>query len=675
MKLHIDIETFCDLDLQSRPGKPGVGVYKYAQHPSFKIILFAYRWNDGPVNVIDCHNDEYPGESIPPDVWRAMTEDRDDVQIWAHNANFEYVCISTYYKIKLHPHRWYCTMVAAAYLGLPLGLDSVGKVLHLTEQKDAKGKALINFFCMPNKSRKKSDNGAIIINTPEDHPEKWELFKEYNAQDVRVECEIENYVAKFPAIPQFERDYWLQDQHINSVGITVDRNFISAAIQTNAAQLAAIHQEIKDCTGVSNPDSLPQLKAWFKAQDCPITSLNKEYLAEAIKEELLPEHILHVLKLRQLGSRTSTSKYNAMAIMCCEDGRVRGIIQHYGANRTGRAAGRGVQPQNMKKTVSNADTRKKAPHLIDDALVIGKRAINLGVAGLLYDDVPGIISKLVRTSFIAALGKSLVVSDFSAIEGRVLPWIAGEEWVLDVFRTHGKIYEANAANMFNVPIESITKGSDLRAKGKVATLALGYQGWSGALITMGALREGLTEEELPGIAKAWRKANPRIVKLWGRLEDVAKHVIKRKTRYVLKGPYCDLIFSYEKGYMFIELPSGRRLAYYGAHLGSDGSIRYYGLDQVKKVWRREETYGGKLAENITQAIARDILYDAMYRMKDIDILEILLHIHDEIVAEADDDKATEALDIMNGIMSVGPDWTKGLPLKGDGYISKYYKKD
>jgi DNA polymerase len=296
------------------------------------------------------------------------------------------------------------------------------------------------------------------------------------------------------------------------------------------------------------------------------------------------------------------------------------------------------------------------------------------VADLLYDDVPDIISKLVRTSLIAAPGMSLVVSDFSAIEGRARSWIAGEEWALEVYRTHGKIYEATASAMFNVPIELCGKGTDLRAKGKVAELALGYQGWTGALITMGALREGLQEAELPAIAKGWRNANPKTVKLWRKLEDAARHVIKNKTSYIVKGPYCDIKFSYEKGYMFITLPSGRRLAYYGAHI-SGRAIRYYGLDQVKKIWVKEDTYGGKLCENITQAIARDILYHAMYNMRDLDTLAILLHIHDEIVGEADDDKAEAALVAMENIMSVGPTWAKGLPLKGDGYISKYYKKD
>lgn len=663
MKLHIDIETFCELDLKD------TGVYKYAQHPSFKIILFCYRWDDGPEIVLDCYDDAYPGESIPSDVWRALSQEG-ETEIWAHNANFEFVCIGTYFNLPLDINQWYCTMVASAYLGLPLGLDSVGKVLALTEQKDSKEKALIKFFCAPYQSRKKGE--GTIINLPSNHPEKWDQFKEYNAQDVRVECEIEKYISRYPGISDQERAYWIQDQQINANGITVDTPFIKAAIRTNIKMLGDIHEEICMLTGVDNPNSLQQLKAWLNQHlDTPIHSLNKDYLAEATDNSLLPPDVARVLTLRQMGSRTSVSKYATMLSMRCTDNRIRGLIQFYGANRTGRYSGRGVQPQNLKKTFSNEDQRKKAPDLIDDGLVIGKNAVLHGVADLLYDDVPELISKLVRTCFIAAPGKSLVVSDFSAIEGRVLAWLAGEEWALDVYRTHGKIYEATAAQMFNVPIEMVTKGSDLRAKGKVATLALGYQGWSGALIAMGALKEGLTEEELPGIAKGWRNANPKTVKLWKRFEEAARHVIKNKSNHIVKLPYCSIKFSFEKGYLFITLPSNRRLAYYGAMVKGE-SIQYYGLDQVKKIWIKMQAYGGLLTENITQAIARDILAESMYKMRH---LQILMHIHDEIVVEAEDSIAAETLVEMEEIMSNGPSWSTGLPLKGDGYISKFYRKD
>lgn len=680
--LHIDIETFCNYDVGD------VGVYRYAEDPSFKIILFAWRWDNGPVRVLDTYDDAYPGESIPADVWAAMTTDDEDVEIWAHNANFEMVCISTYYKIKLFIRRWFCTMVAAAYLGLPLGLDKLGQVLRLTEQKDSKGKALITYFCGPVKTPKKKDDFRTI-NRPQDDPDKWRAFKGYNGQDVRVECEVHAYISKFPGLPDFEREYWIQDQEINAAGVTIDRGFIEAAITSNQDFLAQVHEEMIDLTGISNPNSLPQLKAWINAElDAPIASLNKDYLKDSVDTSLLPDNVARLLELRGLGSKTSISKYDKMLAYVCNDMRIRGLFQYYGANRTGRYAGRGVQLQNLKKTFSNdayiskvaaqfGVTKEQVRQVVGDALETAKEAVRKGLAELLYDDVPDIISKLVRTALVAAPGNTLCISDFAAIEARVLAWIAGEEWVLDVFRTHGKIYEATAANMFGVPIESVTKGSEYRSKGKVATLALGYQGASGAMITMGALREGLTEAELPAIVSAWRAANPKIVKLWRDVEAAARHVISKRTSYTLIRPYCSIKFSYERGYMFIELPSGRRLAYYGAHLEDGRKIKYWGLDQVKKIWVKMDAYGGLLVENITQAIARDCLTDAMYRMKLCKVrnIFIIMHIHDEIVAEAPEDQATETLKEMEKIMSVSPLWANGLPLEGDGFISKYYKKD
>lgn len=703
--LHIDIETFCNYDVGD------VGVYRYAEDPSFKIILFAWRWGDGPVRVLDTYNDAYPGASIPADVMAALTADdsyiaahyEDGLEIWAHNANFEMVGISTYYGIQLNPRAWYCTMVAAAYLGLPLGLDKLGQVLRLSEQKDSKGKALISFFCGPVKlfGPKPANGGpkpfTWTVNLPKDHPEKWRAFKGYNGQDVRVECEVHSYILKFPGLPDFEREYWIQDQEINARGVFLDRQFIDAAIVSNQQFLAQVHQEMVDLAGIDNPNSPPQLKRWINDQlDAPIASLNKDYLKDSVDTSLLPANVARLLELRALGSKTSISKYDKMVAYACSDNRIRGLFQYYGANRTGRYAGRGVQLQNLKKT--STDIKKvikeaavkgvtyspeKIRKLRGDslaqpgALVTAKAAVTQGIAELLYDDVPEVISKLVRTALVAAPGKTLCISDFAAIEARVLAWIAGEEWVLDIFKTHGKIYEATAANMFNVPFESVTKGSALRDKGKVATLALGYQGASGAMITMGALREGLTEAELPAIVQAWRAANPKIVKLWRDVEAAARHVISKRTSYTLIRPYCSIKFTYERGYMFIELPSGRRLAYYGAHIEDGRKIRYWGLDQVKKIWVKMDAYGGLLVENITQAIARDCLTDAMFRMKlnkEL-IIFIIMHIHDEIVAEAPDALANDVLKEMNNIMSVSPLWAKGLPLEGDGFITKYYKKD
>lgn len=649
--LHIDIETYCDLDVSD------VGVYRYAEDDSFKIILFAYSFDDEPVTVIDCSNDEYPGESIPARVWKALTDP--SILKIAHNANFEYVCIETFYGVGLDLKQWFCTMIAAAYLGLPLGLDKVGQVLGLSEQKDARGKSLITFFCKPCKPTKK--NGGRILNLPEHDPEKWDEFKEYNAQDVRTEKEIYAYVSRFPGLPEEEREYWILDQIINATGITVDYEFIEAAIETNKRFTKDVHDEIVNLTGVDNPNSLPQLKRWlFQELGYEVHSLGKDYLTDAIDGALLPKHVERVLRLRQFASKTSIAKYDTMLAYAQKDGRIRGLLQFYGANRTGRFSGRGVQVQNLKRTLKKG-------------LLTAREAVVKDIADLLYDDVPDVISKLTRTALVASEGCSLVVSDFAAIEARVVAWLAGEDWVLDVFNTHGKIYEATAANMFNVPLEMITKESDLRAKGKVATLALGYQGATGALITMGALREGLDEAELPALVSAWRSANPRIVKLWREVEGAAKHVIKNKTSYVLRKPYCTIKFSYDRGYLFIELPSGRRLAYYGASVDK-GRLSYWGIDQTKKIWCKQDTYGGSLVENITQAVARDCLCDAMKRMYEA-LIKILMHIHDEVVSESKDADAPATLERMNKIMAVSPVWAKDLPLKGDGYISKYYKKD
>lgn len=550
-------------------------------------------------------------------------------------------------------------MIAAAYLGLPLGLDKVGQVLGLSEQKDARGKSLITFFCKPRKPTKK--NGGRILNLPEHDPEKWGEFKEYNAQDVRTEKQVYEYISRFPGLPEEEREYWILDQIINATGITVDREFIEAAIETNKRFTKDVHDEIVNLTGVDNHNSLPQLKRWlFQELGYEVHSLGKDYLADAIDGALLPKHVERVLRLRQFASKTSIAKYDTMLSYAQKDGRIRGLLQFYGANRTGRFSGRGVQVQNLKRTLKKG-------------LLTAREAVVKDIADLLYDDVPDVISKLTRTALVASEGCSLAVSDFAAIEARVVAWLAGEDWVLDVFNTHGKIHEATAANMFNVPLEMITKESDLRAKGKVATLALGYQGATGALITMGALREGLDEAELPALVSAWRSANPRIVKLWREVEGAAKHVIKNKTGYVLRKPYCTIKFSYDRGYLFIELPSGRRLAYYGASVDK-GRLSYWGIDQTKKIWCKQDTYGGSLVENITQAVARDCLCDAMKRMYDA-LIKILMHIHDEVVSESKDADAPATLERMNKIMAVSPVWAKDLPLKGDGYISKYYKKD
>lgn len=647
--LHIDIETFCAIDLTK------VGVYRYAEDPTFKIILFAYAWDNAEPTVIDTYDDDFPGESIPLEIWQALTDP--NVLKIAHNANFETVCISTFYGLTLDPAQWFCTQIGAAYLGLPLSLDKIGQVLKLSQQKDAKGKALITFFSLPCKPTKK--NGGRTINRPEDDPEKWELFKDYNAQDVRTEGEIFKYLERFEPVPDIEWKYWQQDQAINARGVAIDTELIESAIEANDAFLADVHAELIQITGVSNPNSLPQLKSWLEDQlSEPVKSLSKENLRDWLDSEFVPAQVKRVFELRQLGSKTSVSKYTAMLNYKCADGRIRGLVQFYGANRTGRFAGRGVQVQNLKKTIGKG-------------LATAREAVRKGVADLLYDDVADVISKLVRTAIISGPGKSLISSDFSAIEARVIAWLAGEDWVLEVFNSHGKLYEATASKMFGVPLDMISKGSDLRQKGKVASLALGYQGASGALVQMGALRQGLTEAELPAIVKAWRSANPNIVKLWKECEQAAKHVITKRSTYLLRKPYTSIKFHYEKGYLFITLPSGRRLSYYGAEV-KDGKLRYYGMDQVKKTWSKIDTYGGSLVENIVQAIARDCLVDTMYRLKEFNIV---MHVHDEIVLDEVTSKAAQTLEQVNNVMAVSPSWAKGLPLSGDGYISQFYKKD
>lgn len=646
--LHIDIETFCNLDVTD------VGVYRYAEDASFKIILFAYAWDDEPVRMLDLA----AGDELPDDVWDALTDP--DVLKIAHNAAFEIECLRSFFMLDLDARQWFCTMVGAAYLGLPLGLDKIGQALGLTEQKDARGKALITFFCKPCKPTKKNDGRTI--NLPQHDPDKWDAFKDYGCQDVRTEREIHKYLSRFPGLPDIEREYWLLDQIINGAGIFVDREFVDAAILTCEKVVADAHTEIARITGVDNPNSIPQLKQWIEHElGHKIPGLDKDYVNDAIEGGYLPEHVKRVFLLRQYTSNTSVSKYNTILDYLQPDGRIRAQIQFYGANRTGRFAGRGVQPHNLKKTM------KKGLHT-------ARLSVLNETAELLYRNVPSMISKLIRTAFVAPPGQSLVVSDFAAIEARVIAWLAGEDWVLDVFNTHGKIYEATAASMFNVPIQMVTPGSDLRAKGKVATLALGYQGSVGALVAMGALREGLDEAELPALVSAWRSANPRIVRLWRSVETAAKHVITKKTAYVLKGKYCSIRFSYDRGYMFIELPSGRRLAYYGAAVDK-GCLSYWGVNQTRKTWEKTDTYGGSLVENITQAVARDCLCDAMLRIHREIALPIPMHIHDEIVAEAPDDRAADILKQMNDIMRVSPQWAKDLPLKGSGYISKYYKKD
>lgn len=647
-ELHIDIETYSSVNLAD------CGVYKYADAEDFAIILLAYKCDNNPTQVVDLLR----GETIPPEIIHALFDPR--VIKIAHNAVFEIVCLSRHLGYDLDPLQWRCTMVMAAFLGLPFKLETVAQVLKLPIQKDSKGKALIKYFCEPCKPTKV--NGGRTRNLPIHAPDKWQAFKSYNITDVDAECGIYDYCVTMPGITRNEWELWALDQEINGRGILLDAEFITAAIRENEDFVATVQQRLRDITGLENPNSLTQLKNWIESITGKLFgSMAKNAITDALNCGYLPKKVKEVLTLRQLASKTSAKKYDRMLKFMRSNGRACGTIQYYGANRTGRYAGRGVQPHNMKRS-----PKKNIDRLRDSVLYSS--------VSFLEDDPSEVISQLIRTAIIAPPGSKLIACDFSAIEGRVLSWLAGEEWKLEVFRTHGKIYEAAAAAMFGIPLESIGKESDERQKGKVAELALGYQGGTGALITMGALRDGIPEDELQPIVNAWRRSNQRIKKLWYDVENAAKKAINEGRKIPLKLPYTELYFSMVRGYLVITLPSGRNLFYYGAGLSSGkygDQVTFFGMDQVKKIWTRQTTYGGSLVENIVQAIARDCLTECLQRMAH---LRITMHVHDEIVVEAKDSDADATLKEMQKIMALPPIWALDLPIKGEGFISNYYKK-
>lgn len=661
-RLHTDIETYCELDLKV------VGVYRYVAHPSFKVQLLSFAFNDDEPTLVRIEQ----GEQVPQYYLDALV-DPSVIKV-AHNAPFEVVCLRRWLVLPLVWEQWRDTMVMAAYLGLPLGLDDLGGVLNLPSKKDAAGKLLIKYFAAPCKATKA--NGGRTQNLPEHNLEKWERYCAYNVQDVRVEQAVEAYCMQYPQPRDIDWLHWAMDQRINDRGVQVDWQFVDEAIIANDIYEKQVIQQMKDSTGIANPNSLDQIKDWVFAQcGIEIKSLNKDFFKDW-KPEDYPPHVASLLKLRELVSRKSASKYKKMKVMRSPDGRLRGQFQYYGANRTGREAGRGVQLQNLKKTPEP----KRPKYLGFDTVEVQREAIKQGIIDLIQSDVSEAVSEMVRCSFIPKEGHLLVPDDFAAIEARVVSWLAGEEWQLEVFRTHGKIYEATASQMFRVPIEQCQKssGNDYRAKGKVASLALGYQGSTGAMITMGALREGLMEDELLPLVYAWRKANPMIAHkdwgLWAKVEKAAKHVVRSKTMYTLQLPYTSLTFSYDRGYMFIELPSGRKLSYYGAHIDGRGQLIYYGLDQKTKRWGKQKTYGGKLVENITQAIARDCLFEAMYII-DCAGVPMVIHVHDEAVAEVPAAVAHETLKYMSAVMDIPPVWAPTLPLSSAGFVTDFYRKD
>lgn len=644
--LGIDIETYSETDLKT------CGVYKYVQDPAFEILLFAYSVDGGAVEVVDLKQ----GEKIPDEIGEAII-DRDVVKT-AFNANFERTALARWFNWEMDPVQWACTMAKASLLGLPLSLEAAAMALKVEAKAD--GKALIKYFTVPCKPTKV--NGGRTRNLPQHAPEKWEQFKEYNRQDVVSEQAVLRKLLSFE-VPAMETKLWQIDQQINDTGILVDPAFVKNAIRMSVKSTERLTKEITEITRLDNPNSVSQLKSWLSEEmGMPVGTLNKEAMPELLDAaEMTPAK--RVLEIRQEMGKTSVKKYVSMINYTCKDRRVRGLFQYYGANRTGRWAGRGIQVHNLpRNSIKDMDLAR--------GLILHSE---LDMVDLLYGNVPDLLSQLIRTAFVAPDGHRLIVSDFSAIEARIIAWLAGESWRMQVFNTHGKIYEASAAQMFRIPIEQVTKDSEYRQKGKIAELALGYQGGPGALIAMGAIKMGLDPQELPRLVAMWRNANKKIVQYWYTVGDAAVECVGTGSPVTLPHGIKMLI---ERGVFFIQLPSGRRLAYLKPQLRPNNfnghSIMYQGVDQERKTWGWQETYGGKLVENIVQAVARDVLADAMIRIHEAGY-KIVLHVHDEIVSEMP--VGTGSIEQVNKIMGTPIPWAKGLPLKAESFETLYYKKD
>ena len=641
--LAADIESFSDVDLIK------CGVYAYADSPAFEILLFAYSFDGGETQIIDLAQ----GEKLPAEVEDAIF----DVSVTktAYNANFERTCLSKHFGRYIPPESWHCSAVQAAMLALPRSLEDVGRVLGLDEQKMKEGKELIRYFCVPCKPTKA--NGGRTRNLPCHAPEKWELFKTYCKRDVDVEKSIRRKLHNFP-IPESEMELYRLDQRINDRGVLVDMGLVEQAIACERLHKEVVTKRAYELTGLENPNSVAQLKGWLGDMGMEAESLSKKAVAEMIAET--DGEVEELLRLRLLMAKTSVKKYEAMERSVCSDGRVHGMLMFCGANRTSRWSGKIVQIQNLPK------------NYIPD-LELARDLVKQGRfedIELLYDSTPNVLSELIRTAFIPKPGCRFVVADFSAIEARVLAWLSGEQWRLDVFTSHGKIYEASASSMFHVPMEEITKGSPLRQKGKLAELGLGFGGAAGALISMGALDMGLTEDELPPLVAAWRKANPHITQFWWDVDAAAIKAVTEKQ----KTKVGKIIFEYMSGILFITLPSGRKLSYVKPRMavnrfGRDG-LTYEGISENKK-WSRIETYGPKLVENIVQGTARDLLAEAMLRVEKKGY-PIVMHCHDEIIAEVPE--GIGSVDEMCEIMAVQPAWAEGLPLRADGYQCSFYQK-
>lgn len=653
----VDIETFSDIDIKA------AGVYAYASSPCFEILLIGYRLDDGEVAVIDLTDPLYDPEDHR-EFWDALTDP--DVVKTAYNANFERTCLAAWAGRAMPPEQWRCTAVHAATLGLPGNLAGAGAALGLPQdkQKDAAGKRLIDYFCKPCKPTKV--NGGRTRNLPEDAPEKWAEFVEYNRQDVIAEAAIRDRLKVY-GIPRKEQELWNLDQEMNDNGVLLDMDLADKVIRYDTLYRERLMEEARGLTGLSNPNSLSQQKAWFKSRyGLEIKSITKDTILE-IKAQL--EAIgnasagIRLLRIRQELGKTSIKKYQAMRQAVCPDGRLRGILQFYGANRTGRWAGRIVQVHNLPQN--------KIPDLGLARQLVKEE--DFETLELLFEGVPFVFSQLIRTAFVPSGGCRFVVSDFSAIEARVIAWLADETWRLDVFRTHGKIYEASASQMFHVPIENIKKGSKLRQQGKVAELALGYGGGFGAMKAMDKAGS-IPEDEIPMIISNWRKASPNICRFWYNAEGAAKTAMGERRTVKLKH---GITFSYINHILFVGLPSGRKLAYYDARIEENAkgrdAITYAGVNQETKAWGRNETWGGKLVENIVQAVARDCLAETISQVSAAGY-KVVMHVHDEIIVDVPRERA-DALKEITDIMARQISWAPGLPLKGDGYETDYYKKD
>lgn len=641
-QLSIDIETYSSIDIK-------LGVYRYVDAPDFQILLFAYAFDDDSVELVDLAC----GEDLPADVMQALTDKA--VLKKAYNAQFERVCIGKYLGMQLDVRQWWCTMAHAAQLGLPGRLGDVAALLKLEQQKDKAGTLLINYFSKPCKPTKA--NGERTRNYPYHDMDKWDLFCKYCKQDVETERVIGKYLEQFPPLPN-ELLIYREDQRINDRGIRIDVDLVDAVLEYNDTRAADLLDQSAEITGLANANSRDQLLSWIQAQGVDIPDIRKETL-EALLDTEIPDPVRIVINNRLETGKASVKKYQMLKDATAEDGRIHGTLQYYGANRTGRWAGRLVQVQNL--------TKNYLPE-IDAVRILVKRK-DFDTLEMLYPSMSDIFSQLVRTAFTAKEGYTFAIADYSAIEARVIAWLAGEDWVCEVFKHDGDIYKQTASKMFGIPIDQIDK--PLRQRGKVSTLALGYQGGTGALIAMGALKMGVPEEDLPKLVKAWRKANPHIVRLWREVEDRVRTCIQNHTEVSL---HHGISFKYDSGYLLIQLPSGRRLAYLQPHLTSEGKIQYQGMEQGKRVWGIKDTYGGKLTENIVQAIARDCLAEAMLKVAAAGY-EICFHIHDELIVEVPKQDADQHLAVIRKLMGSKLTWAPELYLTAAGYTSDYYLKD